>query len=102
MDRSDVIVLIDETYSSDSIGQQIATESRTTVYASVDSIRSAEFYNAGQLGLKPEFRFNIFSPEYSGEKIVEYNGERYSVYRTYRAKNEILELYCTRKTGDAT
>lgn len=102
MDRSVLIKLVAEAYTTDSIGQQIATETKTEVFATLDSISSAEFARAGQLGLKPEMRFSVFAPEYSGEKIVEYDGARYAVYRTFRTTREMLELYCERKTGDAT
>lgn len=100
MDRSNKIKLISETFTTDDIGQKIAVETETEIYASVASVGSAEFVAAGQLGLRPELRFTIFAPEYSGEKIVEYNGNRYAVYRTYIGKNEALELYTERKTGN--
>lgn len=100
MDRSAKITLIAESYTEDTIGQQISIETETEIFAAVDSVSSAEFVAAGQLGLRPELRFTIFAPEYSGEKIVEYNGTRYAVYRTYIGKNEALELYTERKTGN--
>lgn len=50
--------------------------------------------------MNPEYRFRIFGPEYRGEKIVLYKEQRYSVYRTYEARDDVLELYTERKQGD--
>lgn len=41
----------------------------------------------------------MFAPDYQGEQIAVVDGVRYGVYRTYRAKNETLELYLERKAG---
>ena len=45
----------------------------------------------------------MFEPDYEGEKIVAVqegeNWPRFSVYRTYRGKNEELTLYVERKAG---
>lgn len=41
----------------------------------------------------------MFVGDYNGEKLVEYNGETYAVYRTYLAKNDTIELYVERKGG---
>lgn len=99
MDRSATIKLISETFTTDSIGQRIPTETETRVFASVEDVSASEFVNAGQLGLKPAVKFTVFSPEYAGQRIVEYDNTRYGVYRTYRAKGERTELYCERKIG---
>lgn len=99
MDRPARIKLISETFSTDSIGQKIATETETSVFASVEDVSASEFVNAGQLGLKPAVKFTVFSPEYSGQRIVEYDSNRYGIYRTYRARGERTELYCERMVG---
>ena len=41
----------------------------------------------------------MFAYDYEGESIVEIDGTRYGVYRTYLGKNETLELYLEQKTG---
>lgn len=99
MDRSDMLHLITTTYIKDNIGQQVPVEQSTPVFCAVQSISAAEFSSAGQLGLKPEYRFVLFAYDYSGQTLVEYRGVRYSVYRTYLAGNEQIELYCERKAG---
>ena len=36
---------------------------------------------------------------YEGEEIVEFEGTRYGVYRTYRGRDDTIELYLERKAG---
>lgn len=99
MDRSNVVTLISETYSADSIGQMVATEVERDVFCNVASVSQNEWFQGGQNGLNPEYQVTMFAPDYEGEKIVEFNGIRYGVYRTYMRQDELLELYLERKTG---
>lgn len=99
MDRSDVIKLIAETDTRDANGVYKKTETSRTVFCSVNSVTSAEFFDGGRNGLNPEFQFTMFSGDYNGERTVEYQGKRYGVYRTYIRKNDIVELYVERKGG---
>lgn len=102
MDRSDVITLIATTQTQDDNGVWQSMETEKTVFCHVDSISRDEFYAGGRNGLNPEYRFTMFGPDYDGEKIVEYNGKRYGVYRTYRARSDMLEVYVERKGGTNT
>ena len=99
MDRSNVLTLVDVTYTADAINQQIPQETTRDVFCDVSSVSAQEFFDAGQIGLKPEWRVTMFSPDYNGEQIAELNGIRYGVYRTYLGKNETIELYLERKAG---
>lgn len=99
MDRSNVATLISETYSADTIGQMIATEKEREVFCNVRSVSQNEWFQGGQNGLNPEWLVTMFAPDYEGEKLVEFNGVRYGVYRTYVRDDELLELYLERKTG---
>ena len=99
MDRSTPIYLILETNTQNSIGEWIASETRRKVYANVKSVTATEFFSAGQIGLSPEFRFTMFGPDYAGERIVEYNGVRYAVYRVYQATTDTMELYVQKEVG---
>ena len=99
MDRSKVLTLVSITYIPDSIGQMIPKENSRSVYCNVTSISAAEWFDAGRIGIKPEFRVTMFLPDYRGEQIVELNGVRYCVYRTYTGRNELIELYLERKAG---
>lgn len=101
MDRSTVIYLVGETYEQNDYGVMIPTTTKTQVFADVTSVTSTEWFEGGRNGLNPEYRMRIFAPEYNGEKIIEYNGIQYTIYRTYTARNDILELYVQRKMGNA-
>ena len=50
-----LIYLISQAYSQDDIGQVIASESKNEVWASLQSITRAEWADAGQNGLQPQF-----------------------------------------------
>lgn len=99
MDRSTPIRLITETVGKDEYGINTTTVTSRTVFAQVDSVTRAEFHDAGRNGLNPQYRFTMFAYDYEGEKIVEYNGLQYSVYRTFMKRNDELELYVERQGG---
>lgn len=99
MDRSNVINLITETTGKDKFGVTVSTTSSRQVFCQIDSITRAEFFEAGRNGLNPEMMITMFYGDYHGEKIVEYNGERFGVYRVYRSRTDTIELYVERKGG---
>lgn len=100
MDKSDIIQLIPTTYTVNAYGaQQRAEGAPRTVMCQVDSVTRAEFFDGGRNGLNPEFVFRVFGGDYDDETIIEYNGNRYAVYRVYRGRSDIIELYCERKGG---
>lgn len=99
MDRSVVIKLIAETKTKNEYGVFETQTTSREVYAQVQSITRAEFFDAGRNGLNPEFEFTMFFGDYEGEKLVEYNGNTYAVYRTYQGRNDTIELYVERKGG---
>lgn len=99
MDRSDIITLYADQISYDDYGVAVKTRTGREVYCKVDSVTRSEFFEAGKAGLRPEYRMSMFFGDYNGETIVGYNGRMYSVYRTYMAKTDIIELYVERKTG---
>lgn len=99
MDRSTPIRLLSISKTQNAFG--VWEESRTPreVFAQVDSVTRAEFFDGGRNGLNPELRFTLFFGDYNGERIVEYNGETYAVYRTFHARKDTIELYTERKGG---
>lgn len=99
MDRSAVITLVSETRTQDEYGVWRPTQTARDVYAQVDSITRSEFFEGGRNGLNPEYVFRMFQGAYQGEKICVYNGTAYSIYRTFNARNDTIELYAERKEG---
>lgn len=100
MDRSRVIYLISEKKVQDDEGVwRLSEESRRKAYAQITSVTASEFFEGGRNGLNPEYRFTVFFADYHGEEILEYNGKLYSVYRTFIARKDYIELYTERKGG---
>lgn len=95
------IYLIGITETGDDIfAQPTTTETRTGVIATAVPISRSEFYSAGQIGIRPDYEFDINPAEYNGEKIVELeDGTRLDVYRVYEASTEKLEIYCRLASG---
>ncbi|MGM1048400.1 MAG: phage head closure protein [Bacillota bacterium] len=62
------------------------------------SVRSAEFYAANQSGMSADTVFEVHTFEYEGERLLEHNGKRYSILRTYETSDETIELTCSDKS----
>lgn len=86
----------------DEYKREIKTETLTMVYGKKESISRAEFYNAGQAGLRADFRLTIAKIDYNDEIEIELDGQRYGIYRTYDVNADYIELYCARKGGVQT
>lgn len=99
MDRSDVIALVKETNIKNEYGVFVPVRTSRQVFAQVDSVTRSEFHEGGRNGLNPEVRFTILLFDYDEEPVVEWNGNRYAIYRTYRGRDDTLELYAERKGG---
>lgn len=95
-----VINLCAETITADSVGNQIKTYTKRQVYASRNPIAQSEFFATRTAGIRAEYVFSISALDYAGEKVIEWNDELYSVYRTYENRNELTELYVEKKLGD--
>lgn len=97
--KDDVITLYREVRTQDEYGRWMeGTPVRREVYARVLSVSRQEFFDGGQNGLKPEYRFDVFTGDYQGEVVVEYHGATYAIYRTYES-GDYMELYAERKGG---
>lgn len=98
MTNSAIIKLISTTLTKDSNGVGIPSETAREVYAEVTSVTGSEWFEAGRVGINPEYRFIVFAYDYQGEEIIEYDQKRYGVYRTY-TDGDWIELYVERKQG---
>lgn len=96
----DVIKLITQSYATNDYGVQVPTESERSIFCKVSNVTRAEFFQAGRNGLNPSYTFAVFVGDYDGERLVEYQGLRYAIYRTYHAQeSDYLELYVQREGG---
>ena len=83
-----------EPAGSDMNGKPVYTENRRELFAELVGTKRSEFYAALSAGLRPEKTVRIYEFEYNDEKIIELNGKRYNILRTYPVEDERLELIC--------
>lgn len=94
------LVLISETWTTDSIGQKISTETRRSVLATIRSVGRNEWAAAGQNSIRADVVAVIPIVDYSGERICELDGVRRSIYRTYMVdEDDEIELYIQEEAG---
>ena len=91
--------LIAVTYEKDALKQQTPVERSREVFCTIGSIQQSEFFAAGRNGLRPQMRVKVFAEDYQREELIEVDGVRYRIDRTYLGDNEQLELYLERKAG---
>jgi len=96
----DVCNLIQTFSSKDDLGQSILAEKSFMVFCSKLSITRAEFNSAGSAGHKPDMMLIVDADSYDKEKYLEYQGLKYSIYKTFGRKDGFIELYCEEKQGD--
>lgn len=94
------VYLISQSETLDANNQPIATETKSAaLFVELRSVSRNEFFESRQGGLFPQFSFIISAFDYHNEKIVEYNGERFAVYRTYEPDDDTIEIYCQIESG---
>lgn len=97
--KDDVCFLMSSTIIVDELLQEIEVTLPELVYCATSSIGQREFSASMQAGLKAERTIIIDHDEYDGQKEVEYNRKKYSVYRTFVRDDGNIELYCEVRTG---
>lgn len=83
-------------------GQPVRSTTWTTVFADKRSVRQSEFYDAANVGLRPELMFVVNAHEYVGHESVRYpsaTGSEYDIIRTYE-QGHYTELICVARTGE--
>lgn len=95
--------LIGETVTSfDEFGNPNKTRTTTEIFCDIRSVTRSEFYSAAQSGLAPSLALRIsHAVDYNGQKLVEVEGDLYSVIRAYRAPDtDAVELTLQPKIGN--
>lgn len=78
----------------------IQGETSRTVLCRLASIGMREFYEASARDFYPEMKFILADYlDYNNEQLVEHNGQRYRVLRTFRTGQE-LEIVVTRASAE--
>lgn len=99
----DVITLVSCTKQRDEYGVEREIVSTRDVLAQVHSVTRQEFFEAGRNGLNPSFVFTVFAGDYNDEGECRYNGNQYSIYRTYISHGEVrTHVSNTRKSSSVS
>lgn len=78
----------------------IKGETSRDVFCGLRSIGQKEFYEAKAVDFYPELKFVLADYlDYDGERLCEYNGQRYTVLRTFRTGQE-LEIVVARASAE--
>lgn len=92
------LILISKNNVGNNLTKTINEEKLVTIFCTVKSVWSKEFYASATSGLKPSIVFEIYPFEYNSETEVEHMKQRYTVIRVdHSPKNNKLELICERK-----
>lgn len=75
------------------------SESGVRVFAQRSSVSFDEILRAEQLGFKAKHKLVLNDFEYNGEQVVEMEGKRLAVYRTYNPGGGKIEVYVESKLG---
>ena len=95
-----ICTLINKIFTINEIGveEEIETTAECPIIK-VESIYNKEYYEANQIGYKPNLRLRISSLNYNNEPELIYIGKRYSIIRIENKVDELI-LICERKIGD--
>ena len=96
--RVDTITLISQAQALDDIGQPTATETTNSVICTVLEVTRAEWVAAQQKSLSPAAAVKVFFADYAGQRLAEFGGKRYEIYRTYQ-RSDYIELYLGERVG---
>ena len=99
MAHDDTLKLVTETRTKNDRGQYVVTETLSDdILCEVVSITRMEWDGAQQRGYDAEVCLKVFFADYSGQRIAEWSGERFEIYRHYQDGDRV-ELYLGRKVG---
>lgn len=93
--------LISFTSGTNANADPILVPTKIDILCGLNSVGRGEFYAAAALQLRPELVFTIHAYEYDGQQMVEFQGGKYKVLRTYATGFEELELTCQKEVGSS-
>lgn len=96
----EVVTLIDLQVGKDADGYDLpAEETRTEVFADLQSVKRSEYYSSRQAGVELALAFLVRACDYAGQRYLECDGKRYKVERVYSKDGELNELNCSEVRG---
>lgn len=85
--------LISQTYTVNSVGDSIPTETKHEVFVEFQSIGLKRKIDALATGLNVEFKLLLKDiAEYNDEKVIEYNSKRYNIQNVFIRDDQHVEL----------
>ena len=108
----DAITLIKETVTgTDSVGNEIIERTERELMCQIRGVTRNEFYAAAAVNFRPDITVHLSDfADYEGETLARYNGEYYTIIRTYRDAGSFhhggglplngIELILQHKIGD--
>ena len=70
-------------------------ESARTVFCNKKTVGYSEYFKSQQTGKLVEAKYEVHKADYGGEDVVEVNGRRYFVLKTYDTGTDTIELTLT-------
>lgn len=93
MNRPDVCDLVTIAAVKDNEGYETLTETTSQVFCTwTEGVSQNEFYLAHKEGFEASASVEIFSPDYSKEKFVDFHGTRYRVIRAFQRRPDLTTL----------
>ena len=96
MTLCDTISLVNVVKTTDPDGYDTVIETLTTAKCdSGNGVTRSEFYEAMKAGIKLTAVFEMWACDYGGQSLIEHNGTRYKVERTYPLADGGVQLNCS-------
>lgn len=93
---SDVCELVTITATQDADGYKTTVETKTQVFCSVNvGVVRSEFYEALKAGVKLSVTIEVWQEDYNNATLLEFDGKRYKIERTYPTGHGTLEMTCS-------
>ena len=95
---TDVVTLIDEkSVETDDDGYTITKTpvTREIFGGFAQGVSRAEYYEAAKAGVRLSATVEIWEDDYQGERLLEHEGHRYQIGRTWPTGRGTLQLYLT-------
>ena len=96
---SDIAELVSFNLSQDAQGYEFPPpigseyETKTEIMCDFeDGVSRSEFYQSYKAGLQASATVTLWTIDYDGEKVVDFNGKRYSVIRSYVSEQDLTTL----------
>lgn len=72
------------------------------VFAELEPVTQSEYFRAQSVGMSADGKALVWAFEYHGEPVIEIDGQRFAIYRTYLAPGaKKIELYYQYEKGPA-